>query len=389
MNERLVEIRARKAEIREMLNGTEAVDLQGLETELRDLNTEEAGIEKRQQMAQSINDDNPIEPVQKREKPNDKKKDAGYDSDEYRNAFMEYVCRGKKLPQEFRGNDNTLTTDIGAVIPPVTLNKIIEKIEAYGMILPLVTRTSYRTGMVIPNSDVKPVATWVAEGAGSDKQKKTTGSITFSHYKLRCAVSVSLETEYMALSSFEAALINNISEALAKALEQAILMGTGEGQPTGILKDISKASGTVTTNKLTYENLVDAEGQLPMEYENGAVWVMSKKTFMGFVGMVDTTGQPIARVTYGIGGVPERSLLGRRVVLTKYLPSFTTTLKKTDVFAMLYNFADYTLNTNLQVGISTYEDHETDDIVRKSIIICDGKPILLESLIVMAGTAEA
>lgn len=40
------------------------------------------------------------------------------------------------------------------------------------MILPLVTRTAYKTGMVIPTASVKPTATWVAEGAGSDKQKK-------------------------------------------------------------------------------------------------------------------------------------------------------------------------------------------------------------------------
>lgn len=40
------------------------------------------------------------------------------------------------------------------------------------MILPLVTRTAYKTGLSIPTSNVKPEATWVAEGAGSDKQKR-------------------------------------------------------------------------------------------------------------------------------------------------------------------------------------------------------------------------
>ena len=73
---------------------------------------------------------------------------------------MNYVCRGEKIPQEFRSDGITATTDIGALVPPVTLNKIIEKIEAYGMILPLVTRTAYKTGMVIPTASVKPTATW-------------------------------------------------------------------------------------------------------------------------------------------------------------------------------------------------------------------------------------
>ena len=38
---------------------------------------------------------------------------------------------------------------------------------------------------------------------------------------------------------------------------------------------------------------VDAEAKLPLAYENDAVWFMTKKTFMDFVGMVDE--QPIAR----------------------------------------------------------------------------------------------
>lgn len=119
-----------------------------------------------------------------------------YDSEEYRQAFMNYVCRGEKIPQEFRSDEVTATTDIGALVPPVTLNKIIEKIEAYGMILPLVTRTAYKTGMVIPTASVKPTATWVAEGAGLINRKKLlVEPITFGHFKLRCAVAVTLETE--------------------------------------------------------------------------------------------------------------------------------------------------------------------------------------------------
>jgi HK97 family phage major capsid protein len=82
-------------------------------------------------------------------------------------------------------------------------------------------------------------------------------------------------------------------------------------------------------------------------------------------------------------------LLGRKVVLTNYLPSFSATLKKTDVFAMLYDFGDYTLNTNFSIGIKTYEDNETDDIIRKSVMVCDGKPILYESLVKLTGAATA
>ena len=38
----------------------------------------------------------------------------------------------------------------------------------------------------------------------------------------------------------------------------------------------------------------------PLAYDP-AVWCMTKKTFMKFIGMTDS-GQPIARVNYGING---------------------------------------------------------------------------------------
>ena len=126
--------------------------------------------------------------------------------------------------------------------------------------------------------------------------------------------------------------------------------------------------------------LTAAEAALPTAYENGAVWVMAKSTFLGFVGMKDTTGQPIAHVNFGIDGKPERFLLGRQVVLTDNLTGFSAA-SVNDIFAFIYRMQDYMLNTNFTIGIKTYEDNETDDIIRKSIMVCDGHPIDTTSLI--------
>ena len=54
--------------------------------------------------------------------------------------------------------------------------------------------------------------------------------ITFAYHKLRCAVAVSLEVDTMAISAFETLLINNIVEAMTKALEQSIIDGDGAGK---------------------------------------------------------------------------------------------------------------------------------------------------------------
>lgn len=322
-------------------------------------------------------------------------KDNLYASLEYRNAFMRNVLNGEPIPGKLLNTDaNTKTTDVGHVIPAPVMEKIIEKMEATGMILPLVTRTSYKGGLAIPTSSVKPTATWVAEGSGSTKQNKTTGSITFNYYKLRCAVSVSLEVDTVTLAIFETTLINNVVEAMTKALEQAIISGTGGDayQPTGILTETPETGQQIEiikAGKVTYDKLIAVEAALPLAYENGAVWFMTKYTFMNcFVGMVDAEGQPIARVTYGIGGKPERTLLGRTVILNDYMDNYAAAPSADTTFAFLFNPKDYVLNSNLQMTIKKYEDNDTDDQVTKAIMLVDGKVVDKNSLVTMVKKAS-
>ena len=316
-----------------------------------------------------------------------------YDSDEYRKAFMDYTLRGKAFPANLRdAAESTTTPDVGAVIPTTIAQRIVEKMESIGMILPLVTHTAYQGGVSIPTSAVKPVATWVAEGAGSDTQKKTTGSITFGYYKLRCAISLSLEASVVTLGFFETTFVNSVSEAMVKAQEQAIVSGSGSGQPKGILAETAPDGQNVdvtATGKIDYSTLVDAEAALPLAYENGAVWFMTKKTFMRFIGMVDSQKQPIARVNYGINGAPERTLLGRRVVLNDYMPSYADTVTSDTVVAFLFRPEDYVLNTNYAVTIKRYEDNNTDDQVTKAIMLVDGKVVDKNSLVTVTKLAAA
>lgn len=293
-----------------------------------------------------------------------------YGSMAYRKAFKDYVTRGAAMPVEYRDNANTTTTDVGAVVPTTVLEQIISKLETAGNIYALVTKTAYKGGVSIPKQTLKPTATWVSEGAGSDKQKVTAGAVTFAYHKLRCAVSVSFEIDNMSIAAFEQLIINNIVEAMTKAIDAAIIGGTGIGQPTGIIN--ATPAETVNIAKLDYDALVNSEAAVPEAYEANAKWCMSKKTFMGFVGMVDTNGQPIARVNYGMNGKPERYLLGREVVLTEHMPNFADA-EANKVVAFIFDFANYVLNTNYAIGVKKYEDNDTDDMVTKGIMLADGK----------------
>lgn len=307
-----------------------------------------------------------------------------YDTVEYRRGFMNYVMTGNTDSRLFNEDQVSKTTENGVMIPTTVLNRIIEKMESTGMILAEITRTAYKGGLTIPTSSAKPVATWVAEGAGSDKQKKTTGSLTFAYHKLRCAVAVTLEMDTMALSAFETMLVNNVSEAMVKALEQAIISGSGTGRPKGVLKETVPDGQNIdlaAEDDPDYALLVEAEAALPQAYEANAKWYMTKTTFMKFVGMTDQNGQPIARVNYGINGKPERYLLGRPVICNDYMTSLGATITEDTVVAFIFNMKDYVLNTNLNMTVKTYEDNNTDDKVTKAIMLADGKVVDKNSLV--------
>lgn len=314
----------------------------------------------------------------------------------YRKAFQQYLASGK-MPAEYRASTKTDDTNISSVIPTNLVNKILEKFEQLGVIYNLVTKTSFPVGQTIPVDGVKPTATWVAEGAGSTPQGKTLGAtITFTHFKLRCEIRYTEEVATMALSMFETLFIKQVSEAMLRAIESSIVEGNGTSQPKGILTETAPTGQALTvaagaSNKLTYKLLCDAEAAIPVQYEGTAKWCMTKKTFMQFVGMTDSAGQPIARVNYGVAGKPERTLLGRDVVI--YVPqkgsklgSYEDAATSDIIFAFICDFGDYVLNENYNLGIKHAQDWDNEDHKTKAVLACDGKLIVKDSLVTLTKT---
>lgn len=379
MEQRLAEINARKLEIRAALPEANAEAMEGFKTELETLEAEERSIQEKMKIAEKINIG------ELRGKPMDKPVVEVKEKDtemEYRKAFMEYVLRGKEIPMELRTDASTTVSDLGAGIPSTLLDRVVDKLEATGMILSRVTRTNYKGGLSIAVSSLKPSASWVNEGAGSTLQEKTTAAVTFTYFKLRCAVSVSLEVNEMAISAFESAIVANIAEAMVKALEQAIISGVGTASPKGILAE-TPVSGQAIDGSPVYASIMAAEAALPLAYENDAVWVMSKGTFYQLMAETGSDGQPMARINMGLDGRPIRQLMGREVVLCPYVTTYTSGMTDETVFAFLFALKDYVLNTNYNVAMKKYEDNTTDDVVTKAIMLVDGKVIDKNSLVTL------
>jgi HK97 family phage major capsid protein len=397
IEKRLAEIEQRKAEIRSLLEGDQQVNLDELEKELRDLDNEAKELRRRQEMAQKIQ----AGAVQARAvastKPEgvEQRNEDPHDTMEYRRAFMEYVTRGKKSDVlEFRADETTLPSDIGAVIPTTILNRIVEKMDEYGRIWDRVTKTSIQGGVEIPVSTAKPVATWVAAGQVAEKQKKTANAnIVFSYHKLQVRVAVELVAGTVALPVFEATVADNIAEAMVKALDQAIINGTGTGQPLGIANHTIPSSRVVQLAPSEfgkYDTWPSVFAKVPRSYRSGVVLIMNDADWHKYiVGMTDNTGQPIARVNYGMDGSIEERFLGREVIAVEDLLPSVDEASAGEVVGILVRLEDYMVNSNMAITYRRYFDENTDEWISKATMIADGKLADSNGVVLIKKKAES
>lgn len=313
-----------------------------------------------------------------------KRSSAKVDDVEYRKAFMENVLSGTPIPddvvpQEERGAVTTLTTDIGVLIPNTVLNKIIERLRFYGNIFQRVTLTNIKGGVTIPTSSAKPTASWVSEGKVADKQKKEVkGSVVFAYHKLQCRVAVSLEADTTSLAIFESTIIDNVSEAMIVAIEEAIIKGSGVGQPLGIINDervkeelkISVKAKDITS----WAAWSKIFAKVPLRKRSGIAIILNNETYEGDIqGMTDANGQPVARITYGIDGSESYKFKGKEVLpVEDYLPSYEAA-GDGEVFGIIVNLKDYMFNSNLQTSIKRYFDEDADEWIIKATALADGK----------------
>src|SRR5690606_2300981 len=137
-------------------------------------------------------------------------------------------------------------------------------------------------------------------------------SISFSYHKLQVRVALELVASVVALPILAQAIADNIAEATVKALDKATISGTGTGQPLGVISQTNIPARQVVSvapeDFGKYATWPELFAKMPRPYRSGMVLILSDADWHKYiVGMVDSTGQPVARVNYGLdGSIEER-----------------------------------------------------------------------------------
>lgn len=300
---------------------------------------------------------------------------------EYRKAFMEFCRSGKDIPVEYRGDAYTGVADAAAVIPTTIMAEIIKEMKVRGQLYNRVRKTNIAGGVQVPILSLKPTASRITEAATSERKKLTANTyISFSYIGLECKVATSLLANTVTLAMFEQQIVPLITEAMVKQMEIEIIKGVGSTEMLGVAVDTRVAAGqsiTLSSTEISdwaaWKKKVFAK--IPLAYRSGGVFVMGAGTFDGYIdGMVDANGQPIGRVTYGITEGAQQRFGGKEVieveedVITSY-----DSASVGDVIAIFMNPSDYVINSNMQMSMYRWLDHDTNQWVDKAILINDGK----------------
>ncbi len=416
LQKRLAEIEARKKEIRAVLECDRELSLDELdkfERELRDLNSEKEEIEQRLRMAEGLNNGSIEGRVVDSTRgtagggvpswlpgartaagawgglsfrslfPNVPMTDGGFRSF---HEWWQAVVSTRHDPRLFEQRTHMAgVPELGGYLVPVQyVAAIIDAVLQESIILP--------RARVIPLESLKAAVpawddldqstgtyyggfkpTWIGEDEDQSGNEQTTKlrQVTLQANKLALYTSLTREVAFGSRPSLEQELRSALATSVQLGLDEAFLLGDGEGKPVGIATDKNPALVTVNraeAGKVTYADLAAMLGRLHGSAMAGAIWIANPEVLPELLTMTDPAGrliwQPSARE-----GEPDR-LLGKPIYFFDRLPALG---EKADIVLCNPRFYIVGLGPAIAVEASTGPHWFKDRLALRAITLADGK----------------
>lgn len=204
-------------------------------------------------------------------------------SKEYRSAFLKKLQR-KELTDEEERALTTGTSSVGAVIPTITQNLIIEKVFQNAPLLEEITLLRVDGNVTFAVESTVNDAAIHTEGATITESGDVLVPVSLGQYEVNKYITISKSVSKMSIDAFETWITKMLGKMIAKAITNLIINGTGSSQPKGVEKaNTWGETNSVTVGKtasLTEANVLTLVGLLNGAYDENAKWLMSKKTLL-------------------------------------------------------------------------------------------------------------
>ena len=228
--------------------------------------------------------------------------------------------------------------DGGFAIPPDFRAAIVKKIQGQDSLL---SRTDQQTTsgnqITFPTDETTPWQTsggvqvsWDQEVSAGTQSKPKLQENTIRAYKLRAIVPVSEEllADAPSLSNW---LSSKVPDKMNFAITNAIINGTGTGQPAGLLTAACKVTvskeGSQAANTVLPQNVLKMWGRCFGDWRTNAVWLINQdveQQLQQFVLGGTTAATPVYLPPNGLSASPFATLMGRPVITTEACKALST-----------------------------------------------------------------
>lgn len=292
------------------------------------------------------------------------------------------------------GLNETSPSDGGFLVQTDFSSELLQQVYQTGILAPRcrrITISGNANGLKINGVDETSRAStrsggivgyWKDEAAQKTASKPKFRQIELTLHKLigLCYATDELLADAAALEGF-------IRQAFAAEfgflLDDAIIRGTGAGQPLGILNagclvTVTKEGGQGKT--IVWENVVKMYARLFAQSRPNAVWLINQAAepqLMQMAMSVGTGGVPVYLPAGGASQSPYATLFGRPVIAIEQCSALG------DVGDIIFgDFNGYILaeKGGIESAMSIHVKFDYDESVFRFVLRCDGQPVRASSL---------
>ncbi|MFE1630749.1 phage major capsid protein [Brevibacillus reuszeri] len=271
--------------------------------------------------------------------------------------------------------------DAGAelIIPDIVVNRIRDRIGDFTTLYPLVDKiTAGGRVKLILDVDTSE-ATWLEQrGALPEDDDSELTAVQFDGFKVGRVVYIDNSLMEDSIINLDDYLTKRIARSIAKALDKAILTGTGSTgkQPEGIIPAIPTANKKQAEAK--YEELIPLLGLIDTgeDASGEIVAVVHRQTYYAKLAVLSLHVNAEGKDVVMLPNLSQPNFLGLRVVFNNYLP------KDHILFGV---FDKYTLieREGTRIDMSAHYKFREDQTAIRGIGRYDGKPVKPESFVLV------
>ncbi|NFH69048.1 phage major capsid protein [Clostridium botulinum] len=292
------------------------------------------------------------------ERKDDEKVEEKRSQNEIDNEELRAIFTGQVSETRADAMNTTTNADGGFVVNKELTGEIIKALKDRSDVLRFFDSTNIAGVCRIPKKAGSGTAVWKGEELLSNsKSEATIPTLDVLElgqnrlYRESALTQQMLNSQEIDLKSF---VLDDISETMGDAIEDAIFNGDGVKKPNGLIAGIKPANkiSLATRGEILFDDIKKCKGKLKREAQKGASWFMAQDTYTALDLIKDGEGryilQPDATVENGY------RMLGLPIVITDAIPTLDVTGAKTVI--VLANPKAYHTNLQKSLALYVYED---------------------------------